>query len=134
MFLAETPTEEAAMRCPRCETTTLDEKDREGVVVDICAQCRGVWLDRGELEKLIARAARDLEELEQRPAPAPRQERSYPPPPERSYTEPERHYAPPRARRDSDPDYHHHGHGHDPRDPRYRRKKSLLESLGDIFD
>ncbi len=126
------------MKCPRCETTTLDEKHREGVVVDTCSQCRGLWLDRGELEKLIARAARDLDELAQRPA-AVTQERSYPPsppPPARSYSEPERSHAP-RARRDSDSDYRYSG---DPRyrhdDPRYRhhRKKSFIESLGDIFD
>ena len=42
------------MKCPRCETTTLDEKDREGIVIDVCGQCRGLWLDRGELEKLLA--------------------------------------------------------------------------------
>jgi len=143
------------MRCPRCETTTLDEKDREGVVVDVCAQCRGMWLDRGELEKLIARAARDLDELEQQrpaaPAAAPRApERSYPPP-ERGHTDPAHSaprprrdsdpgYYPPRSRRDSDPDYRYpqgqgHGHGHYGHgDPRYRRKKSFIESLGDIFD
>jgi Zn-finger nucleic acid-binding protein len=44
------------MKCPRCETSGLDEKDRDGVTVDVCQKCRGIWLDRGELEKLIARA------------------------------------------------------------------------------
>ncbi len=127
------------MKCPRCETTTLDEKDREGVVVDACAQCRGIWLDRGELEKLIARATRDLDEMqEQRPASqsARPQERSYPPPdPNYQQTPPHaaqaQYQEPPRHRRDSDPDYR-----YDSRDPRYkhRRKKSFLESFGDIFD
>ncbi len=122
------------MKCPRCETNRLDEKDREGVVVDACSQCRGLWLDRGELEKLIARAARDLDELAQRPV-GTTQERSYPPPPERVYAEPERSHAP-RARRDSDHDLR---YGSDPQyrhdDPRYRhRKKTFIESLGDIFD
>jgi Zn-finger nucleic acid-binding protein len=49
------------MRCPRCEGA-LDEREREGVTIDVCRGCRGVWLDRGELEKLLARvgqAARD---------------------------------------------------------------------------
>ena len=45
------------MKCPRCETSVLDEKERDGVTVDVCRECRGMWLDRGELEKLIARAA-----------------------------------------------------------------------------
>ncbi len=60
------------MQCPRCEGP-LDERERDGVVVDVCRTCRGVWLDRGELEKLIARAARELEQasaFEPRPAPA----------------------------------------------------------------
>jgi len=43
------------MTCPRCETVTLTEMDRDGVTIDRCARCRGIWLDRGELEKLIAR-------------------------------------------------------------------------------
>ncbi len=45
------------MHCPRCETVTLTEMDRDGVTIDRCARCRGIWLDRGELEKLIARGA-----------------------------------------------------------------------------
>jgi Zn-finger nucleic acid-binding protein len=44
------------MHCPRCHTAELVEKDRTGVQIDICTSCRGVWLDRGELEKLIAMA------------------------------------------------------------------------------
>ena len=50
------------MNCPRCASEQLDEKDREGVTIDVCRGCRGVWLDRGELEKLIARATRELDE------------------------------------------------------------------------
>ena len=48
-----------SMTCPRCHTTDLDEKDRQGVKIDLCPSCRGVWLDRGELEKLIAVAVAD---------------------------------------------------------------------------
>jgi uncharacterized protein len=50
------------MNCPRCTSEPLDERDREGVTIDVCRACRGVWLDRGELEKLIARATRELDE------------------------------------------------------------------------
>ena len=50
------------MKCPRCETLVLDERVREGVTIDACRQCRGLWLDRGELEKLIARERRDYED------------------------------------------------------------------------
>ena len=34
----------------------MDERVREGVTIDVCGACRGIWLDRGELEKLIARS------------------------------------------------------------------------------
>lgn len=44
------------MQCPRCETAALTELDRDGVTLDRCERCRGIWLDRGELEKLIAYA------------------------------------------------------------------------------
>ena len=45
------------MKCPTCTDTALTMSDRQGVEIDYCPQCRGVWLDRGELDKLIERAA-----------------------------------------------------------------------------
>ena len=42
------------MNCPRCIGITLVEIDRDGITLDRCDRCRGIWLDRGELEKLIA--------------------------------------------------------------------------------
>jgi Zn-finger nucleic acid-binding protein len=44
------------MKCPRCESVELLERDREGITVVGCPQCRGLWLDRGELERLVAKA------------------------------------------------------------------------------
>ena len=41
------------LECPKDEGTMLVAVDRNGVVVDACPRCRGVWLDRGELDKLI---------------------------------------------------------------------------------
>jgi uncharacterized protein len=45
------------MKCPSCPDSTLAMSDRQGVEIDYCPQCRGVWLDRGELDKLVERAA-----------------------------------------------------------------------------
>ena len=45
------------MKCPSCADTALVMSDRQGVEIDYCPQCRGVWLDRGELDKLIERSA-----------------------------------------------------------------------------
>lgn len=44
------------MKCP-IDDSPLSVSSREGVEIDFCPQCRGVWLDRGELDKIIDRAA-----------------------------------------------------------------------------
>jgi Zn-finger nucleic acid-binding protein len=46
------------MKCPVCSDTTLLMSERHGVEIDYCPNCRGVWLDRGELDKLIQLSAR----------------------------------------------------------------------------
>ena len=101
------------MKCPTCTDTALVMSERQGVEIDYCPQCRGVWLDRGELDKLIDRAGPTA-------AAAP----AYAPPA----------YAPPPGRRPDFVDSDHGGHhGSHPSD-RYsagRRKKSWLS---DIFD
>ena len=45
------------MKCPNCAGATLVMAERQGVEIDYCPQCRGIWLDRGELDKLLDRAA-----------------------------------------------------------------------------
>ena len=45
------------MKCPVCPDATLSMMDRQGVEIDFCPHCRGIWLDRGELDKLLALAA-----------------------------------------------------------------------------
>ncbi len=49
------------MKCP-VDDTTLAISDRQGIEIDYCPTCRGVWLDRGELDKLIERESRWVEE------------------------------------------------------------------------
>lgn len=44
------------MRCPKCEIIDLVMSDRAGIEIDYCPACRGVWLDRGELDKIIERS------------------------------------------------------------------------------
>ena len=73
--------------------------ERSGVEIDYCPQCRGVWLDRGELDKILERSAADLA----------------PPPQQAPFAE--RGHASPDYRRDHDRDrdrhdeYKHHKHG-----------------------
>ena len=45
----------AAMACPVCRTA-LAMSDRQGVEIDYCPTCRGVWLDRGEIDKIVERS------------------------------------------------------------------------------
>lgn len=45
------------MKCPACKEVDLVMSDRQGVEIDYCPTCRGVWLDRGELDKVIERSA-----------------------------------------------------------------------------
>ena len=42
------------MRCPNCGSR-LVELERSDVLIDACPDCRGVWLDRGELDKILAK-------------------------------------------------------------------------------
>jgi uncharacterized protein len=91
------------MNCPVC-STELRMTERQGVEIDYCPQCRGVWLDRGELDKIIDRSAAEPpqdERVEHRPPPREYEQREY---------------------RSSE--YRH--------DPRYKKKKSFLGDLFDF--
>jgi hypothetical protein len=107
------------MQCP-VDGETLVMADRNGVEIDYCPRCRGVWLDRGELDKIIDRAAggaapAPAQARAAAPAAAPEPRRAAEPPPVYQ-REPER----PRYRDDDDD---------------YRYKKKRKESfLGDLFD
>ena len=99
-----------AMSCPVCRVP-LVMSDRQGVEIDYCPQCRGVWLDRGELDKIIERNA---PEYAAPPQPAPSA------PPTRGYDrDHDRDH-------DRDRDYGRHGSGHP-----HKRRKSFLEELFD---
>jgi uncharacterized protein len=107
------------MNCPRCETAELLERERDGVIVDICPSCRGVWLDKGELDKMIARATAELNEFS-----GSRPSSGHPSQPGLPYPRP------PSSRQDYVPDSDRHPHY----DSRHKRKQSWLASLGDLFD
>jgi Zn-finger nucleic acid-binding protein len=70
------------MKCPVCDVA-LSISSREGVEIDFCPQCRGVWLDRGELDKVIERASAAMapaggrSRVEDRPPPRYEDERRY---------------------------------------------------------
>ena len=106
------------MQCP-IDQTELKMADRQGVEIDYCPTCRGVWLDRGELDKIIERAATMLR------APSERGEPGYGPGVEhRPYQADPRYQAPGGYRWDDDDDDDRRRYG-------YRRRRGWL---GEIFD
>ena len=44
------------MKCPVCKDVTLLMSEKNGIEIDYCPECRGIWLDRGELDEIIERA------------------------------------------------------------------------------
>jgi Zn-finger nucleic acid-binding protein len=98
------------MKCPTCSTIDLLMTERLNIEIDYCPQCRGVWLDRGELDKIIERSLRDAVPA----ATAPNQSNAYAP--------------------QAQPQYHHDGgyreRHHDEHD-NYRGKKSIWKELFD---
>ncbi|MFI0847067.1 zf-TFIIB domain-containing protein [Mesorhizobium sp. IMUNJ 23232] len=57
--------------CPSCRVA-LVMSERQGIEIDYCPQCRGVWLDRGELDKIIERSGREAAAVAP-PQPVPQQ-------------------------------------------------------------
>jgi uncharacterized protein len=47
------------MNCPVCKDFKLVMSERQGIEIDYCPNCRGVWLDRGELDKIIERTGKE---------------------------------------------------------------------------
>lgn len=48
------------MKCPSCTDVNLLMSERSGIEIDYCPDCRGVWLDKGELDKIIERSAQSV--------------------------------------------------------------------------
>jgi Zn-finger nucleic acid-binding protein len=90
------------MNCPVCNVA-LTMADRQGVEIDYCPKCRGVWLDRGELDKIIERAAMDSTTMREREY----QREQYP------------------SRHDDDDDWDRQGH-------HKRKRKSFLGDMFDF--
>lgn len=47
------------MKCPVCKEPNLVISERKGVEIDYCPECRGIWLDRGELDKILEKSRGD---------------------------------------------------------------------------
>lgn len=140
------------MNCPT-DGTTLLMSERQGIEIDYCPQCRGIWLDRGELDKILERAQAEAESFTTQqaaptaaapPAQAPQAPVQAAPPvaPQPQHYAQEQPYAPqqpyvdPRHGQRGYDDRRRDGYSSDGRygDPRYKKKKSPFDFLGDIFE
>lgn len=98
------------MKCP-IDNTDLVMSERQGIEIDYCPKCRGIWLDRGELDKIIERSDTDDDHHE-----APRQQPVPQPAPQ--YHEPH--------------DRQHSSHHHDPRYYKHKKRKNFLSEIFDF--
>jgi Zn-finger nucleic acid-binding protein len=125
------------MKCP-VESIDLIMSERSGVEIDYCPQCRGVWLDRGELDKIIDRAAEMGTGQAPVPPPAPMAPGPGIVPPPLYDIDPRRdersqRYRPEQPRYDDRGQDRNYGKGYD-RDYDRRRPKKKEGWLGDLFD
>ena len=107
------------MKCPLCNVDLM-MSERQGIEIDYCPQCRGVWLDRGELDKIIERSNASVSAPERDERRGSDRERDY----DRDYD----------RKRDRDHDKH-----YDKRFDEYKKKKkkrpgSFLEDLFEFGD
>ena len=115
--------EVAAMNCPVCRVP-LAMSERQGIEIDYCPQCRGVWLDRGELDKIIERSVPEQGAAPQAASPQPA--------PPQAPPQPSAPLHQGQARNPWDLGaYTHGGYGHG--DPRYHGKKRK-HWLSELFD
>jgi Zn-finger nucleic acid-binding protein len=117
------------MQCPT-DQTTLVMSERKGVEIDYCPQCRGVWLDRGELDKIIDRSI-DAEIAAESAGPAVAQVRAQQPvagyPVQPQYGDQRLDDRRHDERRYDDRRREHY-------DPRYGKKKRKESFLSELFD
>lgn len=113
------------MLCPICKVD-LQITERKDIEIDYCPKCRGVWLDRGELDKIIERSNAQMDTYSEPPLVQSQLKRK------NDFPDGELPY-------DYDNDDHKYrryegdGQRYDERDPR-RRRKSFLDDVFDIFD
>lgn len=97
------------MNCPNCNVTLL-MSEKQWVEIDYCPQCRGIWLDKWELEKLIQKEKTYEENMYQNPQPMPPKNDHW----NKKYYNDDDNYSPQK--------WHH-----------WKRKESFLGEIFDIF-
>lgn len=96
------------MDCPACRNVQLLMSERQGIEIDYCPNCRGVWLDRGELDKIIDRSTENASSVQSPLQQSPGQHQQQP---GYGYSQP---------------------HGHHQQQRPYKKKREGF--LGELFD
>jgi Zn-finger nucleic acid-binding protein len=94
------------MNCPVCDNVRMREVSKDNIVIDVCPSCKGVWLDRGELEKLT----QGIQEIR----------------------EPFNQFHEDYERKQSQSNDHNRSSKYP--DQKYKKKKSMLDVFGDLFE
>lgn len=103
------------MNCPVCDNVRMREVEKENVLIDVCPDCKGVWLDRGELEK-ITQGLRE-------------EQKSY-----QSFEKEDRQYRDNRESSRNDYNQNHDSnYSKNGYPPKHKRKKSMTDILGDLL-
>lgn len=100
------------MNCPVCNDMRMREVEKDGILIDVCPQCKGVWLDRGELEKLMSGVREIRHDFNQ------------------WYDQHEIKPRDPYYSQHSHHDNHHNSHHYN----KHKKKKNVLDVFGDLFD
>lgn len=109
------------MKCPVCADVRMREMEKGSVLIDVCPDCKGVWLDRGELDKLMTGIREVRTEYD-------RMER---------HVSSDDKYVRRKDDDDDDDDRSHSSHGqsgYDKHGRPYKKKKNMMDVFGDLFD
>ncbi len=112
------------MKCPVCENVRMREVEKENVLIDVCPDCKGTWLDRGELDKLmlgIRELREEYDRMEQQASGGSTYRRNSMQPQyvEQSYFDIGKGYTQGVYDKQTKP---------------YRKKKTMFDVFGDLFD
>lgn len=109
------------MKCPLCTSVDLLLAERQGIEIDYCPNCRGVWLDRGELDKIIERQPAGSTAYQPDPRSVPQE-----------HVRRNEHYDRPEHHDKHGQRYSHGDHYDERKHGQGKRKKGSF--LGDLFD
>jgi Zn-finger nucleic acid-binding protein len=122
------------MKCPTCATENLVMSERQGIEIDYCPVCRGVWLDRGELDKIIEKVL-SSEKANQQAVPPPAGFGQVQQPPPSSFGHvPHTPPPPPPPSSFGHTHHDHHKHHYDHGYHKHHKKHKKDHWLDDLFD